>query len=102
MRAGYWAGRGVARSPNGAAEAVCQWRMCLGMRRIAATWAPPGLTPHQRRELCETHRINRRQRVRNHRPTVAAILADPQPAGGRAERQPIAAVIDREGMAVDH
>src|SRR5262245_60228639 len=48
------------------------------------------------------HRVDRRQRVGHAGPAVALVLAHPQPAGGRAEGEPLALPVERQRMAVDH
>src|SRR5262245_57940066 len=50
----------------------------------------------------ESHRIDRRQRVRHAGPAVALVLAHPQPASGRAEGEALARVVERQRVAVDH
>src|SRR5580765_1225706 len=51
--------------------------------------------------LSKAHGVDRRQVRREAAPAVARVLGDPQPAGGRAHRQALAGLVDRETMAVD-
>jgi hypothetical protein len=52
-------------------------------------------------QLCKSHRVDRRQRVGDAGPAVALVLAHPQPAGRRAEREPLAGAIERQCVTVD-
>src|SRR6201996_9460158 len=51
--------------------------------------------------LCKSHRIDRRQRMRDAGPAVALVLAHPQPAGGRTECKLLAAAVERQRVAID-
>src|SRR5262249_37791031 len=70
-----------------------------GGNRVARTFAT--CTMSLRAPLRKPHRIDRRQRVGHAGPAVALVLAHPESARGRAEREPIAWLIERERVAVD-
>src|SRR5437763_10684838 len=51
--------------------------------------------------LSKAHGVDRWQMRRQAAPAVARVFRDPQAAGGRADREPVARLVDREAVAID-
>src|SRR5438067_13227014 len=51
--------------------------------------------------LSKAHGVDRRQMRRQAAPAVARVFRDPQAAGGRADGEALARLVDREAVAVD-
>src|SRR5205085_10222712 len=51
--------------------------------------------------LSKAHGVDRRQMRRQAAPAVARVFRDPQAAGGRADGEAVARLVDREAVAVD-
>src|SRR5256885_16158209 len=51
--------------------------------------------------LSKAHGVDRWQMRRQAAPAVARVFRDPQAAGGRADREAVARLVDREAVAID-
>src|SRR6185369_6506819 len=55
----------------------------------------------RRRASHEGYGVDRRQGVADRSPAIALVLAEPKAAGGRAEGEAVAGIVDRQRVAID-